>query len=223
MDKLFIIDGNSLVFRAFYALPPMYNSSRMPTNAVFGFFKMLLNIITKNNPKYLVVAFDAGKHNFRHEIYQDYKGTRKPMPDELRAQLPIIKNLLNDMNITTIEMADIEADDIIGSLSKKFNVGKVLISGDRDLLQLINKDCRVWLTQKGLTEIADLDEAGLKEKFGIEPYQVIEMKAIMGDASDNIPGVKGIGEKTASKLIGEYNNLDNIYQNIDSFHLFHLN
>lgn len=216
MDKLFIIDGNSLVFRAFYALPPMYNSERMPTNATFGFFKMLLNIITKHNPKYLAVAFDAGKHTFRHDVYAEYKGTRKPMPDELRAQLPIIKNLLKDMNITTIEMADIEADDIIGSLSKKFNVDKVLISGDRDLLQLINPNVRVWLTQKGLTEIADLDEEELKNKFGILPYQVIEMKSIMGDSSDNIPGIKGIGEKTALKLISQYNDLDGIYNNIDS-------
>ncbi len=216
MDKFFIIDGNSLVFRAFYALPPMYNSNRTPTNAVFGFFRMLLNIITKNSPKYLAVAFDAGKHTFRHEIFADYKGTRKPMPDELRAQLPIIKNMLNQMNITTIEIPDIEADDIIGSLSKKFDIDDILISGDRDLLQLISPSCRVWLTQKGLTEIADLDETALKEKMGIQPYQVIEMKSIMGDTSDNIPGVKGIGEKTATKLITEYGNLDNIYANIDN-------
>ncbi len=216
MDKLFIIDGNSLIFRAFYALPPMYNSQRTPTNAVFGFVKMLTNIITKNSPKYMAVAFDAGKHTFRHNIYADYKGTRKPMPDELRSQLPIVKDLLKQMNITVIEIPEIEADDIIGSLSKKYDIDKVLISGDRDLLQLITPNCRVWLTQKGLTDIADLDEKGLMEKYGIKPYQVIEMKSIMGDTSDNIPGVKGIGEKTASKLISEYANLDNIYANIDA-------
>lgn len=215
MDKLFIVDGNSLVFRAFYALPPMYNSQRTPTNAAFGFFKMLLNIITKNQPNYLAVAFDAGKHTFRHNIFADYKGTRKPMPDELRVQLPIIKDLLKQMNITTIEIPEIEADDIIGSLSKKYDIDKVLISGDRDLLQLITPRCHVWLTQKGLTEIANLNEAGLKEKFGVTPLQVIEMKSIMGDSSDNIPGVKGLGEKTALKLINEYGNLDNIYANID--------
>ncbi len=215
MDKLFIVDGNSLVFRAFYALPPMYNSQRTPTNSVFGFFKMLINIITKHSPKYLAVAFDAGKHTFRHYIFADYKGTRKPMPEELRSQLPIIKELLKQMNITTIEIPEIEADDIIGSLSKKFDIDKVLISGDRDLLQLITDNCHVWLTQKGLSEIADLDIAGLNEKFSIKPYQVIEMKAIMGDASDNIPGVKGIGEKTALKLISQYDNIDNLYQNIE--------
>lgn len=216
MDKLFIIDGNSLVFRAFYALPPMYSSDRTPTNAVFGFFKMLVNIITKHNPAYLAVAFDAGKHTFRHDFFADYKGTRKPMPEELRIQVPIIKNILKQMNITTIEIPDIEADDIIGSLSKMYDVDKVLISGDRDLFQLINPNVRVWFTQKGLSDIADLDEMELKQRYGIEPYQVIEMKSIMGDSSDNIPGVKGIGEKTASKLIGEYGNLDNIYKNIES-------
>lgn len=216
MDKLFIIDGNSLIFRAFYALPPMYNAEQTPTNAVFGFVKMLLNIITKNSPKYLAVAFDAGKHTFRNDIYPDYKGTRKSMPDELRSQMPIVKDLLKQMNITVIEIPEIEADDIIGSLSKKYDIEKILISGDRDLLQLINPMCRVWLTQKGLSEIVDLDEAGLMEKYGVRPEQVIEMKSIMGDNSDNIPGVKGIGEKTALKLIGQYDNLDNIYQNIDN-------
>ncbi|MFQ6724291.1 MAG: DNA polymerase I [Clostridia bacterium] len=216
MDKLFIIDGNNLVFRAFYALPPMYSSDRTPTNATFGFFKMLINIIVKNSPKYLAVAFDAGKHTFRHNIYPEYKGTRKPMPDELRLQLPIIKNILKDMNITTIEIPEIEADDIIGSLSKKYDIDSVLISGDRDLLQLISPNCRVWLNQKGLNEISELDESLLKEKYGIEPYQVIEMKSIMGDSSDNIPGVKGIGEKTALKLIDAYKSLDGIYQNIDN-------
>ena len=216
MDKLFIIDGNSLVFRAFYALPPMFNSSRTPTNAAFGFFKMLINIIVKNKPKYMAVAFDAGKHTFRHNIFSEYKGTRKPMPDDLRVQLPIIKDLLKQMNITTIEIPEIEADDIIGSLSKKYDIGKVLISGDRDLLQLITDDCSVWLTQKGLTEIADLNPLTLKEMYGVTPSQVIEMKSIMGDTSDNIPGVKGIGEKGALKLITEYGDLDNIYKNIDS-------
>lgn len=216
MDKLFIVDGNSLAFRAFYGLPMLHNSEGVPCNAVFGFFKMLLGVITKNSPKYLAVAFDAGKHNFRHNIFTEYKGTRKPTPDELRSQLPIIKDLLKQMNITTIEIPEIEADDIIGCLSKKFNIDSVLISGDRDLLQLINPHCRVWLTQKGLSEIADLGIAELKEKYGITPKQVIEMKSIMGDTSDNIPGVKGIGEKTALSLIEKYSDLDGIYQNLDN-------
>lgn len=216
MDKLFIVDGNSLAFRAFYGLPMLHNSEGVPCNAVFGFFKMLLGVITKNSPKYLAVAFDAGKHNFRHNIFTEYKGTRKPTPEELRSQLPIIKDLLKQMNITTIEIPEIEADDIIGCLSKKFNIDSVLISGDRDLLQLINPHCRVWLTQKGLSEIADLGIEELKEKYGITPKQVIEMKSIMGDTSDNIPGVKGIGEKTALSLIEKYSDLDGIYQNLDN-------
>ena len=216
MDKLFIVDGNSLAFRAFYGLPSLHNSEGVPCNAVFGFFKMLLGVITKNSPKYLAVAFDAGKHNFRHNIFADYKGTRRPTPDELRSQLPIIKDLLKQMNITTIEIPEIEADDIIGCLSRKFDIDTVLISGDRDLLQLINSHCRVWLTQKGLSEIADLGVPELKEKYGITPEQVVEMKSIMGDASDNIPGVKGIGEKTALSLIEKYNDLDGIYENLEN-------
>lgn len=215
MDKLYIVDGNSLAFRAFYALPSLHNSEGTVCNAVFGFMKMMINIITKHSPKYLAVAFDAGKHNFRHEIYPEYKGTRKPTPEDLRAQMPIIKDILKLMNITTIEMPEFEADDIIGSLSKKFDVECVLVSGDRDLLQLISPKCRVWLTQKGLTDIADLGIPELKQKYGVTPEQVIEMKSIMGDTSDNIPGVKGIGEKTALSLIEKYGDLDTIYQHLD--------
>lgn len=216
MDKLYIVDGNSLAFRAFYGLPPLHNSAGIPCNAVFGFMKMLINIITKNSPKYLAVAFDAGKHNFRHEIYSEYKGTRKPTPEDLRSQLPIIKDILKQMNITTIEIPEIEADDIIGCLSKRFDIECVLVSGDRDLLQLISPKCRVWLTQKGLTEVADLGVEELKAKYGITPAQVIEIKSIMGDTSDNIPGVKGVGEKTALGLLEKYNDLDGIYSNLDS-------
>lgn len=216
MDKLFIVDGNSLAFRAFYGLPPLHNSGGVPCNAVFGFMKMLINIITKNSPKYLVVAFDAGKHNFRHDIYADYKGTRKPTPEDLRSQMPIIKDILKQMNITTVEIPEIEADDIIGCLSKKFDIDSVLVSGDRDLLQLISPRCRVWLTQKGLTEIADLGVGELKAKYGITPAQVIEMKSIVGDTSDNIPGIKGMGEKTALGLLEKYNDLDGVYANLEN-------
>lgn len=215
MDKLFVVDGNSLAFRAFYALPSLHNSEGTVCNAVFGFMKMMINIITKHSPKYLAVAFDAGKHNFRHDIYPEYKGTRKPTPEDLRAQMPIIKDILKLMNITTIEMLEFEADDIIGTLSKKFDIDSVLVSGDRDLLQLISPTCRVWLTQKGLTDIADFDKEALIKKYGIQPNQVIEMKAIMGDASDNIPGVKGLGEKTAANLLEKYGDLDTIYQHLD--------
>lgn len=214
-NKFVIIDGNSLTFRAFYGLPPLYNSEGEPCGAIFGFCKMLINVLQKIEPKYIVVAFDAGRHTFRHDIFEDYKGTRGPTPDDLKRQLPILKELLNEMGIKVIEMPDIEADDLIGSCARKFSGDKILVSGDRDLLQLIKSDTKVWLTQKGITDVLEVDEAVLKEKYGVEPYQVVEMKAIMGDSSDNIPGVKGIGEKTALKLITEYQNIDNIYNNID--------
>ncbi len=215
MDKFFIIDGNSLVFRAYYGVPMLYNSEGHPTNAIFGFMKMLVNLITKHSPKYMAIAFDAGKHTFRHNLYAEYKGTRKPMPEELARQLSVLKNLLKQMNINTIEIPEIEADDIIGSLSKKFDMESILISGDRDLLQLVNPKCTVWLNLKGLNDILQVNEQVLLEKYGVKPYQVVEMKAIMGDSSDNIPGVKGVGEKTALKLIQDYDNLDNIYANIE--------
>lgn len=215
-DRFVIIDGNSLVFRAFYGLPPLVSGDGEPCGAIFGFCKMLINVIKKLEPEHMVVAFDAGKHTFRHDIFKDYKGTRGPTPDDLLRQLPSLKGLLSEMGIKVIEKADIEADDLIGSCARKFSGEKILVSGDRDLLQLINSDTTVWLTQKGMTDVLEVDEAVLKEKYGIAPYQVIEMKSIMGDTSDNIPGVKGIGEKTALKLINEYNDLDNIYQNISN-------
>ena len=214
-DKFVIIDGNSLVFRAFYGLPPLYNSDKEPCNAIFGFFKMLINIIQKNEPKYLVVAFDAGKHNFRHNIYPEYKGTRGPTPDDLRAQLQPIKDILKEMNIKVVEIPEIEADDIIGSVAKKFDGEKMLVSGDRDLFQLIDEQTTLCLTVKGISETLELDIPTLQEKYGMHPSQVVDIKAIMGDTSDNIPGVKGIGPKTALKLIESYSTLDGIYQHID--------
>ena len=158
MEKFIIIDGNSLVFRAFYALPPMYNSSRTPTNAVFGFFRMLLNIITKNSPKYLAVAFDAGKHTFRNDMFDGYKATRKPMPDDLRAQVQPLKNMLGAMNITCIEKPGIEGDDVIGSLAKMFDVNTIIVTGDRDSFQLIDNKTVVYLNKKGLSDVKVMDE-----------------------------------------------------------------
>lgn len=216
-EKFVVVDGNSLVFRAFYGLPPLYNKDKEPCNAIFGFFKMLINIIQKIEPKYMVVAFDAGKHTFRHNIYPDYKGTRGPTPDDLRAQLNPIKSILNEMNIKTIEIPEIEADDIIGSVARKFSDCDItLVSGDRDLFQLINENTKLMLSVKGISETLDLDIPLLKEKYGVRPDQVVDMKAIMGDSSDNIPGVKGVGPKTALKLIEDYNDIDNIYNNIDN-------
>lgn len=214
-NKFVVIDGNSLAFRAFYGLPPLYNSDKEPCNAIFGFFKMLINVIQKIEPKYMVVAFDKGKHTFRHNIYPEYKGTRSPMPDDLRAQMQPIKDILKEMNIKVVEIPEIEADDIIGSVSRKFDGDIILVSGDRDLFQLVNEKTTLWLNVKGISDILELDIPTLKEKYGVQPDQVVDMKAIMGDTSDNIPGVKGIGPKTALKLIDNYGTLDGIYDHIN--------
>lgn len=214
-DKLLIIDGNSLAFRAFYALPPLSNFEGVVSNAVFGFCNMLVKAIEEIKPKYIAVAFDYGKKTFRNEMYEDYKGNRKETPVDLKLQFPILKEILKAMNISTIEIKGYEADDIIGSLTKLYDVHNIILTGDRDSLQLINSNTYVMLTKKGISETRLYDTKNLMEDFGVEPYQVIEMKAIMGDASDNIPGIKGIGEKGALNLISTYATLDNIYENID--------
>ncbi len=215
MEKFVIIDGNSLINRAFYALPMLRSLSGKPCNAVYGFVNMLLNVITSEKPKYFACAFDAGKHTFRHNMYAEYKGKRDKMPEDLAEQLPILKELLTSMGIKIIEQAEIEADDIIGSLTRKFDEQFILVSGDKDLLQLINDNTTVWLTQKGISNVLKVNRDVLKQEFNLRPEQVIDLKAIMGDSSDNIPGVAGIGKVGANKLIDEYDNLDNIYQNID--------
>jgi len=215
MEKFVIVDGNSLINRAFYALPNLTTLDGRPCGGVFGFVNMILNVILNEKPKYFVCVFDAGKHTFRHDMYADYKGTRDKTPEDLITQLKMLKETLHSMGIFTIEIPNIEADDIIGSFTRKFNEEFILLSGDKDLLQLINDNTTVWLTQKGISNVLKVDEEVLKQEFGIAPYQVIEMKSIMGDSSDNIPGVKGIGKIGAQKLIDEYKDLDNIYAHID--------
>lgn len=214
MEKFVIIDGNSLINRAFYGLPPLKSLSGKQCGAVYGFVNMMMSVITQEKPKYLVCVFDAGKHTFRHDMYAEYKGTREGMPEDLHEQLLTLKELLKAMGIEILEIPEIEADDIIGSLTRKFNEEFMLISGDKDLLQLIDDHVTVWLTQKGISNVLKVDRKVLKEEFNIEPYQVIELKAIMGDSSDNIPGVSGIGKVGANKLIEEYGNLDNVYKNL---------
>ncbi len=215
MEKFVIIDGNSLINRAFYGLPALKSLSGKPCGAVYGFINMMLGLISSEKPKYLVCVFDAGKHTFRHDMYAEYKGTRGPMPEDLHTQLIDLKELLKTMGIKVIERKEIEADDIVGSLTRKFNEKFILISGDKDLLQLVNENTTVWLTQKGISNVLKVTPEVLKSEFNLEPYQVIELKAIMGDSSDNIPGVSGIGKVGATKLIDEYQNLDNVYANID--------
>ncbi len=215
MDKLVIIDGNSLINRAFYALPLLSNKNGEYSNAVFGFTTMLIKTIQEHNPTHIVVAFDYGKHTFRHDLYADYKGGRKSTPEELKSQFPILKRLLKAMNITLFEKESIEADDIIGTLAKKFKTKTIIVTGDKDALQLIDDTTEVWLTRKGLSEVATMNKQTLFDEYGLQPYQIVELKALMGDSSDNIPGVKGVGEKTALSLLEQYQTVDNIYKNIN--------
>ena len=215
-DKFLIVDGNSLAYRAYYAMPFLTSPEGTNTGAVFGFFNMLLKAIEDNTPNYIAVAFDFSKHTFRTEIFKDYKGTRQETPPELREQFPIIKELLKKLKIAVFEMENIEADDIIGTLAKSSKTTKNLIlSGDRDLLQLIDTNTEVLLTKHGTTSTKSMMLESLKEEMHITPSQVVDLKALMGDNSDNIPGVKGVGPKTAQDLIEAYGTLENVYKHID--------
>lgn len=215
MEKLIVIDGNSLVNRAYYALPPLNNPAGEPVQAVYGFATMLIKAIEDIKPDYIAVAFDLRAPTFRHKQYSGYKATRKGMPDELASQMPILKNMLKIMGIKCLESEGFEADDIIGTMSKRNKVMTYIITGDRDSLQLIDESTTVLLTKRGLTDIQAVDEQELKAAFKLTPSQVIEYKALAGDSSDNIPGVTGIGDKTAMNLLEKYDNIDNLYAHID--------
>lgn len=219
MDNLILIDGNSLLNRAYYATKLLTTKDGTPTNAVFGFIKLLLKIVGDIRPNYLIVAFDLKAPTFRHKIYDQYKGTRKPMPEDLVVQLPILKSLLKSMHIAICEKEGYEADDLIGTLSKKFpNIHSIIITGDRDSYQLIDENTDVFITKTGVSELLKLTQENFKGLIGYEPRQVVDMKALMGDSSDNIPGVSGVGEKTALSLITAYDNLDNLYEHLDELH-----
>lgn len=223
MKKLVAIDGNSIMNRAFYGIMNsklLMTTDGVYTNAIYGFLTILLKIINEEKPDYLCVAFDLKAPTFRHKKYEDYKGTRKGMPDELRVQMPIIKDILRAMNITICELEGYEADDIIGTLSKmaeENGVKSLLLTGDKDYLQLAteNVTVRIPTTKMGNTESTDYTPIVIKEKYGIEPIQFIQIKGLMGDSSDNIPGVPGVGEKTAFSLITKYHDLDNIYASLE--------
>lgn len=214
MEKLVLIDGNSLIYRAFYAMPLFLTKNGIYTNAVYGFMTMLSKIISSVNPTYVVVAFDRKEPTFRHSAFSGYKATRKPMPEELVSQVPLLKKVLNEMGIKTVEKAGVEADDIIGTYAKQLNLTTIIITGDRDSFQLVDESTSVYLTRKGISEIEIYNEENFKEKTGILPSQVIELKALMGDSSDNIPGVAGIGEKTALSLLNDYESLDGVYAHL---------
>ena len=215
MEKLVLIDGNSLLNRAFYATPVFSTKDGLPTNGVFGFVKLLLKIISDKNPTHIAVAFDVHAPTFRHEKYGDYKAGRKPMPDDLRAQFPVLKEVLSLMNIRICEMAGFEADDIIGTLSKKCNVQTFVYTGDRDAYQLVDETTNVCFTRKGVSDILELSIENFKDEIGLTPAQIIDLKALMGDKSDNIPGVAGVGEKSAYGLLEKYKDLDGIYAHLD--------
>ena len=221
MKQLLIFDGNSIINRAFYGVRPLTAADGTPTNAVYGFFNMLLKFKEEINPDYVCVAFDLPGPTFRHEMYVGYKAQRKGMPDELAIQLPLVKELLDSMGIARIEASGYEADDIIGTLSHKCcedGVFCTIVTGDRDSLQLVGDRVTVMLpvTKDKRPVVECMDIAALRERYGFEPEGIVELKALMGDSSDNIPGVPGIGEKTASGLVIKYKSIENIYENIDS-------
>lgn len=215
MDKFVLIDGNSLINRAFYATPPMQAKDGTPTNAVYAFMNMLIKIIGEVSPKYLLVAFDRKEPTFRHKMFADYKGTRKPMPDDLVAQMPVLKEVLDTLEIARYETPGFEADDIIGTLSKRYDVETIVYTGDKDSFQLVDKNTSVYFTKRGISDVEIYANDNFEEKTGIAPINVIDLKALMGDSSDNIPGVKGVGEKTAVSLVQKYTTVENLYEHID--------
>lgn len=215
MNKLVLIDGNSLINRAFYATPPLSAKDGTPTNAVYAFVNMLVRIIGDIKPRYMLVAFDRKEPTFRHEMYADYKGTRKPMPEDLRPQIGLMKKVLDTMGISRYEQAGIEADDIIGSMAKRYKGDTIIITGDKDSFQLVDETTSVYFTRRGITETEIYSNENFKEKTGIEPIQIIDLKSMMGDSSDNIPGIAGVGEKTALSLVEKYGSLENLYSHID--------
>lgn len=217
-EKLVILDGNSLMNRAFYALPPMNTSKGQPTGAIYGFTTMLFKIYNEIKPDYIAATFDLKALTFRHLEYDKYKAGRKKMPDELAAQFDPVKELLKAFNIGIFEKEGYEADDIIGTISKEYEskgLDVVIFTGDRDALQLVSDNTVVMITKKGITELDIYDKDAIKSKYGFEPLGIIDLKGLMGDASDNIPGVPGVGEKTAIKLLGEFNSVENLYENLD--------
>ncbi|HHU62891.1 MAG TPA: DNA polymerase I [Clostridiales bacterium] len=217
-QKMLLLDGNSLINRAFYALPMLSNSKGLHTNGIYGFMNMLLRVMEEQKPSHVLVAFDKKAPTFRHKEFEMYKAHRKKMPDELAQQLPVLKDILSAMGIAILESEGYEADDIIGTISEacqKENMPVVIISGDRDVLQLVSDDVTVFLTRKGISDVEEINKQCFEEMYQIDPQQLIDVKSLMGDKSDNIPGVPGIGEKTALKLVRKYGSIEGVLENID--------
>ena len=219
MEKLLILDSNSLMNRAFYALPPLANSEGISTNAIYGFMNMLLKMKEEIKPDYIVAAFDRKAPTFRHKEYSDYKAGRKKMPAELAMQFPIIKEILKNLAIEIYEIDGFEADDIIGTvanLCEKERIEVYIVTGDKDALQLASDNINVIITKKGVTETAEYNKQAFIDEYGITPKQFIDVKGLMGDKSDNIPGVPGVGEKTAFKLIQSYGSIEDVLKNVEN-------
>ena len=219
-DKIVLIDGHSILNRAFYGVPDLTNSEGLHTNAIYGFLNIMFKILEEEKPEYLTVAFDVHAPTFRHEMYADYKGTRKPMMEELRQQVPVMKEVLKAMGVKIIEQAGLEADDLLGTLSKRCEsqgMDVSIISGDRDLLQLATEKVKIRIpkTKQGKTEVEDYYAADVKARYEVTPKEFIDLKALMGDTSDNIPGVPSVGEKTATKIITEYGSIENAFAHVE--------
>lgn len=219
MKKLLLIDGNAIVHRAFHALPPFHTSKGEMTNAVYGFSSMLLTVIDRLHPEYLIVSFDKRGKTFRNDLYEDYKATRVKAPQTLYDQIPRIKEVVEAFNIPIFEEEGFEADDVIGTLASQAHeyphLEVYIGTGDMDALQLVNSRIFVVSPHKGFQNQLIYGHEQVVEKYGLEPHQLVDYKGLKGDTSDNIPGVKGIGEKTAVELIKEYGSLEDIYQNLD--------
>ncbi|MDD2224913.1 MAG: 5'-3' exonuclease H3TH domain-containing protein [Candidatus Shapirobacteria bacterium] len=225
MSKLVIVDGHAIIHRAYHSIPPL-TSNGQPVNGLYGFYSMLLTAINNLNPKYLVVCLDSPGPNFRNHEFLGYRAKRKPADSDLISQLPLLKSTLEQANIATFSMGGFEADDLIAAITakalKKINKNKkklvnevVIITGDKDLMQLVDKKVSLFVPIRGLSETKIFKPEDVQEKLGVLPTQVVDLKALMGDMSDNYPGVAGIGPKVATDLLSEYQNLNNIYQNLD--------
>lgn len=218
--KIFmVIDGSAIIHRAFHAMPPFTTSDGRPTGAVHGFFSMFLKLIQEIKPTYVAVTFDRPKPTFRQELFVGYHANRPKAPDGLGAQFGIVREILNEAKIPLYEIDGFEADDVIGTINKKVNdtmhdTVVYVITGDRDMLQLLDRDTKIVMPIKGISEVMIFDSARVKNKYGVLPEQIIDYKALTGDASDNYPGVAGVGPKTAATLLQEYGTLEGIYESI---------
>ena len=219
LKKLILIDGNAIIHRSYHALPPLSTKKGELVNAVYGFTSTLLSVISQFKPDYVVASFDLAGPTFRHEKFDDYKANRVKADDELYAQIPRVKEVVKAFNIPIYEKAGFEADDIIGTIAKQIENNKeqietIIVTGDMDTLQLVNDTTKVYTMKRGLSDSVIYDTEKVFERYGLRPDQLIDFKGLRGDPSDNIPGVKGIGEKTAVTLLQKYKNINGVYENI---------